>query len=342
MQGLVFHGDRRVSLRPFPDPKPGEGEVVIRVTASGMCGSDLHYYRAPADGTPAAAKVCIGGHEPAGVVEELGPGVDDSLAIGDRVMIHHYAGCGRCVACRSGWTQMCTTSAPLVYGKNAHGAHAPFMQVAARSALRLPDSLSFEAGAAIGCGTGTAWGALERLGEIGGTDVVVFGQGPVGLSATMLAAARGARVIAVDLEPKRLAQSIRFGAAETVDAGSVDAVQAIKDLTRGSGAPAIVETSGATAAAKSAVAALAPWGRLCVVGLGGTVELDVRQNLSRQLTVMTSWSLSSVQQLECADFIDRHGLPVDDLFSDRWSLGQAEEAYTKFDKQDAGKGVFVF
>ena len=237
---------------------------------------------------------------------------------------------------------MCTTGAPLVYGKNAHGSHAPFMRVAARSTLRLPDSLSFEAGAAIGCGTGTAWGALERLGDIGGTDVVVFGQGPVGLSATMLAAARGARVIAVDLEPKRLTQSRRFGAAETIDAGAGDAVQAITELTSGVGAPAIVETSGATAAARSAVAALAPWGRLCVVGLGGTIELDVRQNLSRQLTVMTSWSLSSVQQLACAEFIDRHGLPVDDLFSDRWSLDQAEEAYTKFDKQDAGKGVFVF
>lgn len=63
MQGLVFDGDRRVSLRPFPDPKPGEGEIVIRVTASGMCGSDLHYYRATADTTPDATDVCIGGHE---------------------------------------------------------------------------------------------------------------------------------------------------------------------------------------------------------------------------------------------------------------------------------------
>ncbi|TWH08968.1 threonine dehydrogenase-like Zn-dependent dehydrogenase [Rhodococcus rhodochrous J45] len=342
MQGLVFDGDRRVSLRSFPDPKPGEGEIVIRVTASGMCGSDLHYYRAPADSTPDSATACIGGHEPAGVVEELGPGTSSGLAIGDRVMIHHYAGCGQCGACRSGWTQMCTTSAPLVYGKNADGAHAPYMRVAAGSALHLPDALSPEAGAAIGCGTGTAWGALERLGDIGGADVVVSGQGPVGLSATMLAAARGARVIAVDLEPERLAQSSRFGAAETVDAGSVDVAAAIRELTGGSGASAVVETSGATAAAKSAVDALAPWGRLCVVGLGGTVELDVRRYLSRQLTVMTSWSLSSVQQLECAAFIERHKLPVDDLFSDRWSLDQAEEAYIKFDKQDAGKGVFVF
>ncbi|MEE2058424.1 zinc-dependent alcohol dehydrogenase family protein [Rhodococcus artemisiae] len=342
MQGLVFDGDRRVSLRDFPDPKPGEGEIVIRVTASGMCGSDLHYYRASAESTPDSTTACVGGHEPAGIVQELGPGSGTGLAVGDRVMIHHYAGCGHCVPCRSGWTQMCTTGAPLVYGKNAHGAHAPYMQVSARSALPLSDSLSFEAGAAIGCGTGTAWGALERLGDIGGTDVVVFGQGPVGISATMLAAARGARVIAVDLEPERLAQSSRFGAADTVDAGSVDAVAAIRELTGGSGASAAVETSGATAAAASAVEALAPWGRLCVVGLGGTVELDVRRYLSRQLTVMTSWSMSSVQQLECADFIDRHSLPVDDLFSDRWSLDQAEEAYIKFDKQDAGKGVFVF
>ena len=237
---------------------------------------------------------------------------------------------------------MCTRQSPLVYGKNAHGAHAPYMRVAARSALQLPYSLSFEAGAAIGCGTGTAWGALERLGEVGGSDLVVFGQGPVGLSVTMLAAARGARVIAVDLEARRLAESERFGAQRTLIADSGDVAQEIRDLTHGVGAPAIVETSGSSAAARSAVSALAPWGRLCVVGLGGTVELDVRQNLSRQLTVMTSWSMSGVQQIECADFIERHRLPVDDLFSDRWSLDQAAEAYEKFDRQDAGKGVFVF
>ncbi|WP_435111679.1 zinc-dependent alcohol dehydrogenase family protein [Nocardiopsis synnemataformans] len=344
VQGLVFEGGRRVALRTFAYPTPQEGEVVLRVTASGMCGSDLHYYRAdPAGADTPDHQVCIGGHEPAGIIAELGPGVDGQLLpVGSRVMVHHYAGCGACKSCRSGWAQMCSTAPAQVYGKNAHGAHASYMKVAAASVLPLADELSFEAGAAIGCGTGTAWGGLERLGDVGGEDLVVFGQGPVGLSATMLAVARGSRVIAVDLSADRLRQASAFGAAETVDPAETDPVQAIRELTTGGGAPLVLETSGSTAAADAALGSLAPWGRLCVVGLGGTVSVDVRRNLSRQVTVMTSWSMSSVQQIRCAEFVARHDLPVDDLFSHRWSLDQASEAYTEFDKQASGKGVFVF
>ncbi|MFD4351203.1 zinc-binding dehydrogenase [Nocardia sp. NPDC058518] len=342
MQGLTFEGDRRVALADFPDPTPGPGEVVVRVMASGMCGSDLHYYRAEADSTPPESR-CIGGHEPAGVVESLGPGVGDTqLRVGQRVMVHHYSGCGTCASCRSGWTQMCTSGPVKVYGKNANGAHAQFMKVPAACALPLSDALSYAAGAAIGCGTGTGWGALERLGEVGGLDLVVFGQGPVGLSATMLATARGARVIAVDLSDDRLVQASRFGAAETVNPNSVDPVEAILELTGGVGAAAVVETSGSTAAATAGMAALARWGRLCAVGLGGTVSFDVRTFLSRQITAMTSWSMSSVQQMACADFVARRNLPVDDLFTHRWSLDQATEAYQEFDKQTAGKAVFLF
>lgn len=341
MKGLIFEGERRVALADVPDPTPAPGEVIVRIAASGMCGSDLHYYRADgpleANGAP-----CVGGHEPAGVVEALGPGVETSqVQVGDRVMVHHYAGCGGCSACRAGWTQMCTTRPATVYGKSAHGAHAPYMSVDARSVLPLHEALTFLAGAAIGCGTGTAWGALERVGEVGGRDVVVFGQGPVGQSVTMLAAARGARVIAVDPSADRRDSAAKFGASATIDPGD-DVGQIVKDLTGGTGAFAAIETSGASAAAADALSVLAPWGTLCAVGLGGVVALDVRSVLSRQLTVMTSWSMSSVQQMACAHFIARRGLPVDDLFTHEWRLDQAEEAYADFDHQTGGKAAFVF
>ncbi|GAA4390034.1 zinc-binding dehydrogenase [Tsukamurella soli] len=338
MMGLAFDGAKTVSLHDFPDPAPGPGEVVLRITASGMCGSDLHYYRA----APTSAPALIGGHEPAGMVEVLGDGLEPGLlSVGDRVMVHHYAGCGACSSCRTGWSQMCTTAASLVYGKNAHGAHAPYMTVSARSVLPLPDALSDLAGAAIGCGTGTAWGALERVGDVGGRDVVVVGQGPVGLSVTMLAAARGATVIAVDPVPSRLEQARRLGASEVIDPGATDAAEAVRELTEG-GAAIAIDTSGASAATASAIDSLAPWGRLCVVGLGGRIELDVRKYLSRQITVMTSWSLSSVQQIACADFVARHAVPVDELFTDRWTLDEADRAYAEFDRQAAGKAAFVF
>jgi threonine dehydrogenase-like Zn-dependent dehydrogenase len=238
---------------------------------------------------------------------------------------------------------MCTGDEVIHYGTHAHGGHAEFMVVSPETLIPLDDGLSFEAGAAIGCGTGTAWGALKRLGDVGASTLVVFGQGPVGLSATMLASALGARVIAVDLEDSRLDMARRFGATHTINVRGGDPVDSIREMTSGRGAHLTLETSGAAQAGLAAVEALAPWGRACLVGLGqATAHLDVREHLRRQLTVMTSWTTSIVGMKACADFIVERGLPIDDLYTHRWSLDQAEVAYTEFDKQSAGKGVFVF
>ncbi|RYE42211.1 MAG: iditol 2-dehydrogenase [Hyphomicrobiales bacterium] len=343
MLGAVLLGDRKVGLRNFEEPEPGPDEVVVAVKASGLCGSDLHQYRAPSAERTTLEPLCIAGHEPAGVVHAVGSGVSPRIAqVGDRVMVHHYGSCGMCEYCRSGWTQMCSKMEMRLYGTNEHGAHAPYMKVPAATLIPLDESLSFEAGAAIGCGTGTAWGGLNRLGDVGGATIAVFGQGPVGASATMLAAARGATVIALDIDDSRLKKARDFGAAETVNPTEVDAAAAIRELTAGRGAQLALETSGATVAAASALASLAPWGKLCLVGLGGRLEFDVLAYLRSQMTIMTSWSMSNVDQERCASFVARHSLPVDDLFSHRWDLEDAVAAYAEFDRQSAGKGVFVF
>ena len=342
MKAAVFLGDRQVALKDVEEPIPGFGEVVVAVRASGMCGSDLKYYRGPSNDTYASGNI-IAGHEPAGVVHAIGPGVPELTAsIGDRVMVHHYIGCGACAQCRSGWTQMCTRSPVTVLGMNGNGAHAPYLKVPASTLITLDERLSFDTGAAIGCGTGTAWGGLKRLGDLGGSTIAIFGQGPVGLSGTMLGTALGARVIAVDMAESRLELARRLGAVATLNPTEVDAGAAIKDLTEGRGVDAVLESSGASVAASAGLKSLAPWGRLCVVGLGGEVRFDVMEFHRSQMTVMTSWSMSLVGQEECAQFIARNALPVDDLFSHRWSLDQIEEAYRQFDKQDAGKGVVRF
>ena len=114
MRGAVFLGNRKVELRTFPDPAPGPGEVVIRMKASGMCGSDLKFYRSPPGAAQASlglgnlTEPFIGGHEPCGVVVARGSGVSEREAPdGQRVMDHHYAGCGSCAHCRLGWSQLC-------------------------------------------------------------------------------------------------------------------------------------------------------------------------------------------------------------------------------------------
>ncbi len=236
MEGAVFTGDRGVEVRSFADPEPGAGEAVLAVRASGMCGSDLHVYRGAAGG-PQTSGDRIAGHEPAGVVSAVGPGWSGGFEVGDRVTVHHYIGCTQCNNCRSGWPQMCTEVPFRSLGNQVHGGHAPLLKMPVASLVPLDDRLSFEAGATIGCGTGTAWGALERLGEVGGSTIAIFGQGPVGLSATMLATARGAEVVAVDPSDQRLMQARTFGAVATVDPTTTSSVEAIKDLTGGSALP---------------------------------------------------------------------------------------------------------
>ena len=342
MQGAVFLGDRTMDVRDFPDPTPGPGDVIVAIRASGLCGTDLRYYRG-APGGPANSGRYVGGHEPAGVVHAVGDGVAPEMAaVGDRVMIHHYVGCNRCDNCRSGWPQMCTTAAPRVFGTHDHGAHAPYMRVPANTLVSLDDRLSFATGAAIGCGTGTAWGGLDRLGDVGGATIAVFGQGPVGLSATLLATARGADVIAIDLESSRLAKAKALGAIATINPAETVVQEAIKDMTGGRGLSMVLETSGASKAASDGLDCLAPWGRMCIVGLGGEVRFPTLDFYRRQISVMMAWSMSIVQQRQCAEFVARNQLAVDEVFTHRWSLDQVSLAYEEFDKQSAGKGVIVF
>jgi len=343
MRGVVFLGDRKLALQDFPDPTPGEGEVVLAIKASGMCGSDLRHYRAAAPSPPGSRRPVIAGHEPCGVVAAVGAGVPADFApVGARVMNHHYKGCGRCKHCRVGWSQLCR-GGTTVYGITGHGGHAPFMKVPASTLVALPDGLSFEEGAAISCGTGTAYGALKRLDVSGRDTLAVFGQGPVGLSATMLGRAMGARVIAVDISAERLVLAKDFGADAVVNSSETDPVAAIHDLTQGEGAEATMDCTGAAEARLAAVRSAGTWGRVALVGEGGTATFDVSQHLlRRQLTIHASWTFSAMGQAECARFIVDRKLPLQKLLTHRFTLDEADAAYRLFDTQTTGKGVFVF
>src|SRR5580704_6766715 len=248
MRAVTFVGNGKLELMQFPDPAPGPGEVVLDIKASGMCGSDLKFYRASGGaaslGLGKVSGPIIAGHEPCGVVAAVGAGVADGVArVGDRVMVHHYTGCGTCPHCVTGWSQMCVAGS-TVYGATGHGAHAPRMKVPAHTLVPLPDELSFATGAAISCGTGTAFGALRRMNLSGRDTVAIVGQGPVGLSATQLASAMGARVIALDVSPERLSRSQEFGADARLDPRTGDAIAAVKELTHGRGADLALDTSG--------------------------------------------------------------------------------------------------
>jgi threonine dehydrogenase-like Zn-dependent dehydrogenase len=277
-------------------------------------------------------------------VVAVGPGVAPNQAwVGMRAMQHHYRGCGVCPHCSTGWMQLCVDGVAEVYGITGNGGHARYMKCPARTLVELPEELSFETGAAISCGTGTAWGALQRLGLQGDHTIAIFGQGPVGLSATQLATHMGAQVIALDTSPTRLAKARAMGAQYLINPKETpDVVQAIRDLTHGRGAHLSLDASSSPQARVQAVRCVRTWGKACFVGEGDTVTLDVSNDmLRRQVTIIASWTFSTVGQAECARYVADRGVAVDKLFTHRWKLEQAVEAYELFDAQSEGKGVIL-
>ena len=154
MQGIVFLGDKKLEIQNFEDPSPGPDDVIIEIKASGMCGSDLKFYRAnngPSSlGLGGDDKPVIAGHEPCGTIVEIGSNVPKkTFQLDTRVMQHHYECCGTCSHCSTGWQQLCVEGVKAVFGVTGHGAHAKYMKCPSSTLVPLRDDISFISGAAI-------------------------------------------------------------------------------------------------------------------------------------------------------------------------------------------------
>jgi len=335
MRGVVFPGDRRAEVRDYPDPEPGPGEVVVRMKAAGLCGSDLHLYRQTA--AQRAGSDTIPGHEPSGVVEMLGAGVD-TVGIGDRVSVYHYRGCGHCKHCRAGNVMWCAERRG--YGGPIHGADADLLLTDARNCMPLPDELSFAHGALMACAAGTAFSSIRKL-QISGEDtLVIFGQGPVGLCGLLVAKAMGGRVIGVDPIPERRALALRLGADAALDPAEIDVVAALRDLTHGEGADLAFETSGSAAGQNGAVDCLRLGGKAVFVGFGARDKtLNPSQFIGRQLTLMGSFVIPIYMYDDLARFILDHNLSLEEMVTHRFPLEEAPEAFARFDGGATGKVI---
>jgi len=351
MRGILFPGSKKVVVKDFPVPRPGVGEVLVQMRAAGLCGSDLEYiFNIPEEmrGKPYLGMVApphiIPGHEPCGVVAELGDGVR-TLKVGDRVAVYHISGCGTCVYCRSGWQILCSNK-HTTYGFDRHGAHAEYMVADERDCVILPESLSFAAGAYCSCGAGTAYQICKRLGISGLDDVAIFGVGPVGLAATMIATFQGGRVIAIDVNEQRLALAKQVGAMHTINPTKTDAVKAILALTHGEGASVTMDCSSHPDARLGVLRAAKTWGRAAYVGEGHQVTIDPSpQLLHKELTLYGTWVFSLSTMMELVEYLDRFRkqLPLEKLISDRYSIEDAPRALAEFSTgKTAGKAVFIW
>ncbi len=344
MQGVILPGQRRVEFKEFPIPEPGHGQVLVKVKASSICGSDIRaIYREHLGHGPEAYQNVIAGHEPCGQIVKVGPGCK-RYQEGDRVLLYHISGCGVCWDCREGYMISCTSPHRAAYGWQRDGGHAPYLVAEENTCIPLPDALSYVDGALIACGFGTVYEAISRVGISGQDKVLITGMGPVGMAAGLIAKAMGAAsVIGADLAQQRLDFALDVGAIDhAVIANDEQAVTNIKILTGGQGCEVSLDCSGSSAGRLLALEGTRRWGRSAMVGEGGKLEFDVSQTIiHNQITIYGSWVTSTGRMEELVEKLVEWKLKPEVIVSHRFSLEEAEAAYQVADAGQSGKVCIV-
>jgi alcohol dehydrogenase len=295
MRAVVFerYGEP-AEVRDVADPEPAEHGVVVRVEATGLCRSDWHGWMGH---DPDITLPHVPGHELAGVIEAVGARVT-GWRPGDRVTVPFVCACGSCPACAAGDQQVCERQTQP--GFTHWGSFAQYVALdhAEVNLIAVPPELSFATAASLGCRFATAFRAVVAQGRVAaGEWVAVHGCGGVGLSAVMIAAASGARVVAVDVSPAALDLARRFGAAECVDASVVaDPARAVRELT-GGGAHLSLDALGSPATCAASVDGLRRRGRHVQVGLlpspAGTTPVPMARVIGLELELLGSHGMAA-------------------------------------------------
>lgn len=328
MKAAVYVAPGRVEIQDVPVPEIGRGELLVRVEACGICHTDLK-------------KIVYGllppprifGHETAGVVVQVGPGVDGFLP-GDRVVVFHHIPCGECFYCRRRLYAQCPVykRVGVTAGfEPAGGGFAQYVRVlpwiVPRGVERIPDGVAFERAAMVEP-VNTCHKAIEQLDPQPGDLVLVLGQGPIGLLFTMLARLRGARVAATERLPYRRQLSRELGAEECLDPERDDVAARVRSLSEGRGADAVIVAVSAPGIVEQAVTASRPGARILLFSQTSHEEKVVLPGAEicvAERTVFGCYSASIDLQRESARLVFQNVLPVERLISHRLPLEQIAE-----------------
>ncbi len=344
MTGVLLPGNSTVELREFDVPEPGHGQVLVKMKASTICGSDIRaIYREHLGTGPEAYKNVIAGHEPCGRVEKVGPGCR-RFKEGDRVVIYHISGCGLCHDCRTGYQISCTGPERAAYGWQRDGGMADYCLAEERDLVLLPDELSYVDGACVACGFGTCYEAIRRIGVSGDDIGLVVGLGPMGLACLMIARARGAtKLIGLDVVDERVELARKLGVADLVLKSDGHALDAIKDATDGKGCEVSIDCSGSPAGRLLAIQGTRQWGRVAFVGEGNTVTFEPSPTIiHNQITIYGSWVTSIGLMEDLVERMVRWNMHPEDTVTHKFPLDQAADAYRTMDEGTCGKVAVVW
>jgi propanol-preferring alcohol dehydrogenase len=328
---LAIHllGHNKIELGQVPIPKPKEQDIVVRIRAAGICGTD----RRPLEGE---GQLTIPGHENAGEVAYVDkPGW---VRPGDRVAINCHVTCHHCAHCMNGDFYFCDKLE--IIGGEWNGGYAEYCLVPETCCIPLPSDFSFEIGALMVDVMGTAFRAVKRGQFMPGDKVAIWGAGPIGLSAMMIAKYMGAQVASIDLVPYRLRMAEEFGADLTINPEHIDPVKALLDWTDGRGVDVAYDCIGNQKAAEQAVDAVKKRGRVGIVGVSQALTLNPENHfIAKELTLFGSRNSTTREWDEMIASI-RNGLAISRIVTHSFPLTEAETAFDVFRGKDCGKVVF--
>jgi threonine dehydrogenase-like Zn-dependent dehydrogenase len=343
MQANVFYGKNDIRVEEVEKPRARAGEAVMRITLTTICGTDLHIVRGE---YPVASGLVIG-HEPVGVITELGEGVT-GYEIGDRVLVGAITPCGQCRACLSGHASQCGHGGDYEalggwrFGNTINGAQAEYLRVphAQANLAKIPKELTDEQVVLLADIASTGFGGAEAARIKIGDAVVVFAQGPIGLCATAGAKLMGASfIIGVDGDENRLAMSKRMGADVTLDYRHVDVVAEVKRLT-GGGADVAIEALGTQPTFESALRCLRPAGILSSLGVySGKLEIPYEAFAAGigDHKIATTLCPGGKERMRRLMEVVRHGrVDFTPLLTHRFKLADIPAAYELFGERADG------
>lgn len=334
MRAAVFVGPNQpLQLMDVPRPKPGPEDVLVRVSACGVCHTDLHYIDHGVK-TFAPPPIILG-HEAAGVIVELGSNAHGRRE-GDRVLIPAVVACGACESCRRGRENICDNL--RMFGNNIPGAYAEYVVAPAKDCILMPDEIPLEEGSIIADAISTPFHAVKNRARVrAGETVAVFGCGGLGMNVVQCAVAFGANVIAVDVNGAKLETARKLGAGEILNPHDVDRVdKAIKKLTCG-GADAAFEAIGRPETIRLAFDSVRRGGRLCQVGYcAEDVPLPVAKLMYYEIEMLGSLGCPTVEYAPLLDLIRRGRIRLDEMVTARMPL---EEINHAFDLLRRGEGL---
>jgi L-iditol 2-dehydrogenase len=328
MWAAVYRGVNDVRLEEVPVPEVGAGEILVRVHTCGICGTDL---KKIATGSHSAPRIF--GHETAGIVAKVGEGVR-KFSVGERVVVFHHIPCGDCYYCRHKTLAQCGTYKKVgctAGFEPSGGGFAEYVRVmdwiVEKGTVRIPDGTSFEQACFVEP-VNTCIKGIETLRLQAGETVLVMGQGPIGLILANLAKRAGTRVITSDLYPARLTIANSFGLNLTIDASKGDAGRAVRGITEGRGADAVILAVGGSSLIRPAMDATRPGGRVLLFGqtARGEATIDPAAVCVDEKALLGSYSASVDLQEESVRFVMNREMDLERLISHRFPLQSGVEA----------------